>query len=95
MKILYALTLLIAMVGNANANEGMYLEGGLSTHLTKYDAPEGYFDNPIANFSMGYTYKYKDNINIDTYFEHSSSLLTTESGYGLNQVGIKVRMYLK
>ena len=79
----------------ANANEGLYIEGGLSVHLTKYDTPEGYLDNPIANFGVGYTYKYKDDINIDTYLEHSSSLLTTEEGYGLNQVGVKLRIYLK
>ena len=95
MKLIYTLIMLLGFASVANADEGLYLEGGLSVHLTKYDTPEVDLDNPIANIGMGYTYKYKENINIDTYFQHSSSLLTTEKGYGLNQVGIKLRIYLK
>ena len=53
MKLIYTLIMLLGFASVANADEGLYLEGGLSVHLTKYDTPEVDLDNPIANIGMG------------------------------------------
>jgi len=93
MKITYLLVvaLLVLGYGVAKAEEGFYVEGGLSVHSIKFDAPEIKFDRLLGNFGLGYTFKN----NVEVYIRHTSGIKTVEDGYGLNQLGINYRKYFK
>jgi len=95
MKMSYILVLAAIIIGysisKAQAEEGFYVEGGLSVHLTSIDAPEIDFDRELGNIGFGYTFKN----NVEVYIRHTSGLKTTEDGYGLNQLGINYRKYFK
>lgn len=96
MKLTYILliALIILTYGIANAEEGLYIEAGLSVHSTNYDAPEVMLESTLGNIGFGYTFKYESNSQLDIYFKHTSGIKTTEDGYGLNQIGLQYRKYL-
>ena len=90
--------ILIAMIifsfaACAEAQEGWYIELGLSVHSEKLDYPEFQGSNPLVNIGIGYSISIEDGY-IDIYGRHTSSTTDYEKGYGLNQIGIQVRKYL-
>jgi hypothetical protein len=78
-----------------HADEGLYIEAGISLHNIELDSPEINLPSELGNFGIGYNIKLTTKDNIDIYFKHTSALFYTESGYGLNQIGIQYRRYIK
>jgi len=87
--------LLICFITPLYADTGWYIEAGISIHDVKTSEPEIKLPNPLGNFGIGYNYKFDNNSYIDLYYKHTSSIPYTENGYGLNQLGLQYRKYLK
>jgi hypothetical protein len=64
--------------------QGCTFYGGLSMHLETKDAPEFYAPNPIG--ILGLEKKHKQ---FTGFCEHRSSIPYYETGWGLNECGVK------
>ena len=96
MKIILSLllcSLTAFYVVDVHAQEGLYLDVGLSVHLRDIDKPEFDSVNPLGNIGGGYSFEWEENKYIEVYVRHTSSLLDVEKGYGLNQMGVQIRIY--
>lgn len=85
----------ILLIKSVEANEGIYYQFGINVHSVEHDSPEINLPMELGCFSFGYTFKLDKLNSIDLYFKHTSALFYTESGYGLNQLGIQYRGYMK
>lgn len=90
----YTIIILSLLIGfNVNAETGLYVEIGISVHDVSSAKPEINLPNSLGNFGLGYTYKTDTKEYIELYFKHTSSILYTEKGYGLNQLGLQYKKY--
>jgi len=81
------LILLLACLLPGTVYSGFYLDAGMSVHSDGWDKPEVIMTNPLGSIELGYEFA-----RIKFYAEHTSSLPDWEYGYGLNRVGVKVRL---
>jgi len=85
--------LIISQCDSAKAETGVYFTIGVATHSLGSDCPEYCGSNPLSNVGIGYTYKPSDQLYIDLYINHESSMQDTEEGYGQNKAGVQGRWY--
>lgn len=95
MKTIITILLCLVVSFTAAAQEGAFMEIGMSVHVKGLDKPEYNGQNPLGNIGGGYTWKYDENKYFEVYARHTSSFGVHEKGNGLNQVGIQVRFYSK
>lgn len=84
--ILFILSLSVVAIDAPNT----YIDIGMSVHSNRIDGPEFLSDNPLGTIEIGIQKK-----RIKVYYEHTSSILYREDGYGMNQIGIKYRIWGK
>jgi hypothetical protein len=63
------------------------VEVGVAVHQNSWDRPEFVIQNPIGTYEAGIK-KGK----ITYYYQHISSIPVYEEGYGLNMIGIKIKI---